>query len=56
MDAKTLAQQITFRLGIASLEDRLSVFLSNPENLTTKRGQRVLELLDIARQRRDTKH
>lgn len=56
MKANELAQQTMFRLGLASLEDRLSVFLSKPENLITKRGQRVLELLDIARQRRDTKH
>lgn len=51
MDIQALADKIIQQLSAETLEGRLLAFLSDPANLDTPAGRRVLELLDIARQR-----
>lgn len=51
MDIQSLADKIIQRLNADTLEHRVMVFLSDPANLDTPNGRRVLELLELARQR-----
>jgi hypothetical protein len=54
MNADTIARRVLARLAgkEAALVDRLAAFLSDPANHQTPHGRRVLELLEIARQRK----
>jgi hypothetical protein len=55
MKPQVLARRVLDRIrepSEASIVDRLHAFLSDPANPHTPNGRRILELLEIARQRK----